>query len=174
MINAADATRLISNHLGEGARARHSVFVGYLMVHFAAELFEDIDLWKVTGLCHDLDFDATVADRSRHGMLTAEWLRDVLPETALLAIQSHDHRTGVVSETRLADALKLADAVAIGELDVGREVVCACLTAADPAEQLMKSLPSRPYLADLILGPAQRLAISPATIAEVCLGAPQQ
>jgi len=120
MLSPTEANNLILFHLGDGLRARHSVFVGYVMDHLAKLLGEDHVHWEVTGLCHDLDFEVTAEDRSRHGLLAAEWLRDELPDVALVAIQSHDHRTGILSETKLALALKLADAIAVGELDVGR------------------------------------------------------
>jgi HD-GYP domain-containing protein (c-di-GMP phosphodiesterase class II) len=174
MISANDATNLIAKYLGESLRARHSAFVGFLMMRFAEALGEDLALWEVTGLCHDLDFEETAMDRSRHGMVTAEWLQDALPEAALLAIQSHDHRTGIHSETKLADALRLADAVALGELDVGREAIIGGLSAADPVQRLENILSSRPYLTNLIIGPAQKLSISPMAIAEICREAPRQ
>ncbi len=116
MITREDAVVLLDKHLGDSLRARHSLFTGFLMKHLARMLDQPADLWEVTGICHDLDFDVTKADRSRHGLVTAEWLKDDLPDDALLAIQAHDHRTGVVSDTKLADGLKLADAVAIGEI----------------------------------------------------------
>lgn len=174
MIHANDATDLIFKHLGKSLRARHSVFVGYLMMRVADALGEDSALWQVTGLCHDLDFVATQSDRSRHGMQTAEWLKDDLPDDALLAIQSHDHRTGVQANTRLADALKMADAVAVGEMDVGRDAMLAALSSPEPELSLNMVLSQRSYLTGLILAPSQRLSISPTAIAELCRGAPPQ
>lgn len=174
MIDANDAIDLIARHLSDSQRARQSAFVGFLMMRFAETLGEDSALWEVTGLCHDLDFEATAADRSRHGMLTAEWLRDDLPEVALVAIQAHDHRTGIRAETKLADALKLADAVAVGELEVGRDAMLGCLSAVDPFEPLEKALSSRPYLAGLIIRSAGNLSLPLMAIAEICRGAPQQ
>jgi hypothetical protein len=174
MIRADDACDLIAKHLGKSLRARHSKFVGFLMRRFAEVLGEDHSLWEVTGLCHDLDFEQTAADRSRHGMLTAEWLKDDLPDGALQAIQSHDHRTGIRSESNLAEALRLADAVAVGELDVGRTAMLTALSANDPFQSLEQILLTRPYLTSLIIGPAKKLSILPISIAEIGQEAPQQ
>lgn len=174
MLNVEKANNLILTHLGEGLRARHSIFVGYVMYHFAKLLGEDLVLWEVTGLCHDLDFEATAEDRSQHGLLAAEWLRNDLPDVALLAIQSHDHRTGISSETKLALAHKLADAIAVGELDVGRDAMTVALSAASPLDRLTETLSARPYLPELITQPAQKLPISLAAIALICRAAPQQ
>jgi len=174
MLSTEEADKLMLTRLGEGFRARHSVFVGFFMAHLATLLGEDHVLWEVTGLCHDLDFEATADDRSRHGLLAAEWLGDALPDVALLAIQSHDHRTGVVSETTLARALKLADAVAVGELEVGRDALLEALGAASPLERLEEILSSRPYLPRLITQPADQLSIPLKAVASICRIAPRQ
>lgn len=93
---------------------------------------------------------------------------------ALLAIQSHDHRTGVISETALAVALKLADAVAVGELDVGRAEMLEALSDASPIDRLKEVLSARPYLTQLIARPADELSIPLLSIAEMCRTAPEQ
>ena len=174
MLSIKEANILIQEHLGEGLRARHSVFVGFLMAGLAPMLGEDPVLWEVTGLVHDLDFDATAADRSRHGLLTAEWLRDDLPDVSLSAIRSHDHRTGIVSKTALALALKLADAVAVGELDIGRQGMVEALGAASPIDRLEEALSARPYLPKLIIQPATELSIPFEAVASICQTAPEQ
>ncbi|WEJ56718.1 HD domain-containing protein [Devosia sp. FJ2-5-3] len=174
MLSIREANILIQEHLGEGLRARHSVFVGFLMARLAPMLGEDSMLWEVIGLVHDLDFDATAGDRSRHGLLTAEWLEDDLPDVALLAIRSHDHRTGIISETALALALKLADAVAAGELDIGREGMVEALSAASPIDRLEEVLSARPYLPKLIVQPATELLIPLEAVASICRTAPEQ
>ena len=82
------------------------------MRKLAKQLGEDADLWEVVGICHDFDEEVTRADRSKHGLLTAEWLADDLPVAALDAIKAHDHRTGFVSDTPLAgkESFKIATA----------------------------------------------------------------
>lgn len=174
MITIDDAKRLLARHLGDGIRARHSIFVGYLMRQFADLLDEDSVLWEITGICHDLDFNQTKADRRRHGMLAAEWLEQDLPPVALLAIQSHDHWTGVLSDTVLADALKLADALAVGELDIGRTAMLEALASGDPIACLNQALVQRPFLTPMILGNANKLSISPLAMANLWYGAPEQ
>lgn len=173
MLSREEANNLVLTHLGDGPRARHSVFVGHVMAHFSRMLGEDSLLWEVTGLCHDLDFEATAYDRSRHGLLTAEWLQNDLPIVALLAIKSHDHRTGFTSNTTLALALKLADAVAVGELDVGRDAMVEALGAAS-LDRLKETLSTRPYLPQLITQSSAELSIPLEDIAFICRTAPRQ
>jgi hypothetical protein len=174
MITIDEANSLLAQHLGDGIRARHSIFVGYLMKQLANLLNEDSVLWQITGICHDLDFDQTKEDRRRHGILAAEWLEQDLPPVALLAIQSHDHRTGVLSDTTLADALKLADALAVGELNIGRRAMLEALASGDPIACLDQALVQRPFLTPMILDNANKLSISPLAMAKLWYGAPGQ
>ncbi len=144
------------------------------MKHLANLLDEDAELWQITGVCHDLDFAETESDRSQHGLVAAEWLKSDLPPVALLAIQAHDHRTGVVSETRLADALKLADALAIGEITAGRQTMVSALAKPDHGAAMRSILRERPYLPDIILSYPKKLGISLVATADFCSAAPPQ
>ncbi|MGE0281949.1 MAG: hypothetical protein AB7P20_15235 [Rhizobiaceae bacterium] len=140
-----------------------------------AQLFNaDADLWEITGVCHDLDFEVTKHDRSLHGLVAAEWMEGEVPETALDAIRAHDHRTGFTSETMLADALKFADAVAIGELTIGRETMLTALAAPDPREVLELELVERPYLTEIILNLSHKLKIPPCQLPTLIRRAPAQ
>ncbi|MCT7374062.1 hypothetical protein [Chelativorans salis] len=110
----------------------------------------------------------------RSSLVTAEWLKNDLPPVALLAIQAHDHRTGIVSETNLADALKLADAIAIGEITAGRQAMVSALAKPDNGAAMRSALTERPYLPRIILNLSQNHGISLAAMADVCSAAPPQ
>lgn len=61
-----------------------------VMKAVARRLKEDEDLWGLAGLLHDLDYDQTAKDFPKHGLVTAEMLKDTdLPEEAIYAIKSH-------------------------------------------------------------------------------------
>lgn len=174
MITVEHSKELVATHLGDGLRARHSIFVAYLMTRLVEVLGEDAGLWEITGLCHDLDFEVTKADRSRHGLVTAEWLSGDLPDTALAAIQAHDHRTGFVADTVLAAALKFTDAIAVGELTIGRQKMIAALAAPNPRQSLELALTDRPYLTSMIVSLAQKLNVPLAMMAGLVQQAPSQ
>jgi predicted hydrolase (HD superfamily) len=106
MLTTAQADILVSKHLGATPRAAHTRFVAYLMRQLAREFAADANLWEIVGLCHDLDFFETCENRSQHGLHTIQWLGDKIPAEAQSAIASHDHRTGVLADSLLADALK--------------------------------------------------------------------
>ena len=78
---------------------------------------------EIVGLCHDLDFFETCDNWTQHCLLTVRWLSDRIPADAQSAIASHDHRTGVQSDTLLADALKIADVIAVIYAKLGRRAL---------------------------------------------------
>lgn len=137
-MTAEEALGRVEAHLGTSKRAVHSIFVGSTMKGLAQVVGASAQTWEVVGLCHDLDFFDTVDDRRQHGVLVAEWLAQDLPTEALDAIRSHDHRTGIEANTPLADALKLADALAITDETVGRETVVHLLDNDEEAELLSR------------------------------------
>lgn len=109
MIRESEAILLVRQHLADTPKYDHSRAVAELMRRLSGLCRGDAVLWAVTGLLHDLDIYETAENRSRHGMVAAEWSFQLLPDVALDAIRAHDHRTGVRSDTSLAQALKLAD-----------------------------------------------------------------
>jgi predicted hydrolase (HD superfamily) len=165
MLTLAEADALIDRHLGEGFRADHSRLVASLMRRLAARLSADLDLWELTGLCHDLDYEVTRAAPEQHGVVVAHWLVDRLPAGALIAIEAHDHRSGITSDAALAQALKLADALAILDISSKSAAVAAALAADDPGPALLACDRSRPWLATMILDNAAALGIPPADLA---------
>ncbi|CEJ10042.1 HD domain protein [bacterium YEK0313] len=173
MMTLEQARAAVPRHLGASKRAEHSVFVAHAMRRLAEGLGADAELWEIVGLCHDLDYFETAEDRSRHGMLVADWLEGDLPEEALDAIRAHDHRTGFRSETTIADGLRLADALAIVDIRLGRDRA-AELGAALGESELRAILAAQPYLADMLIGISASLAVPLPRLAEICRSGPAQ
>lgn len=149
MLSSEDARLLVRRHLGDSLRAHHSVLVGRIMRHLAYRFGAGEDLWEAVGLCHDLDFFEVANDWTRHGVLTARRLIGELPEEALNAIAAHDHRTGVIAESPLADMLKVADAAAAIIERLGAEAMRS-LPAGNAIGSLSERLGDRAYLAEII------------------------
>ena len=145
MISRDEAGRLIEY----SSRYMHGVLMGRIMAALAEGLEEDVGLWERVGLLHDLDYDQTRAGASRHGVVGAEVLKGRLPEEALHAIASHDHRSGVRPETLLDHSLILADALAIlmEEVELRKPVSGWAFQTA-----LLKVAGSKPWIRDLITG----------------------
>lgn len=169
-LSLVEAEQLIAERLGDAPRAAHSRFVGLLMEQFATELNADATLWRLVGLVHDLDYFAVAGDWSRHGLVTAAWLRDRLPPEALDAIAAHDHRTGVESTTRLAEMLRLADGLAVLDEAAGREPTLVALSQA----ALESVVGTRSFLIAIIAGNAERHGLALDRLGRLLAPLPQQ
>jgi len=83
-----------------------------IMRGLAEHLGEDEDLWGLTGLIHDIDYEKTVDNFKEHGVLAQKILEGKMPKESLRAILAHNHEnTGVKPETKLDKALIAADAI---------------------------------------------------------------
>ena len=89
---------------------RHMLATEAIMRALAARLGQDVDVWGLVGLAHDMDSEETEDDAARHGTLAAEALRSFgLPDEAVHAVAAHNPQTGVVASERLDVALIAAD-----------------------------------------------------------------
>jgi predicted hydrolase (HD superfamily) len=173
MLSIEDAHALLHQHLGTTARALHSQVVAYLMHQLALIYAADSRLWEIVGLCHDLDYYATEDDGRQHGLLTIRWLQHNLPEEALAAIAAHDYRTGVVTDTLLADMLKVADAVTVLDQCLGRATLLQLLRDDDDSG-LRAAVGERSYLSDILQRYAAKHSLPLRRIARILEAAPAQ
>lgn len=111
MLSRDEALSLLRRYVANDKNIKHCIAVEAVMRSLARRLDEDVELWGLVGLLHDVDYELVGKDLSKHGLLSLEILRDVLPQEALEAIASHNELTGRASETRLAYALKASDHV---------------------------------------------------------------
>jgi hypothetical protein len=170
-MSIAEADHLVSEHLGTTPRATHSRFVAYVMRQLAQMFAADGNLWEIVGLCHDLDFFRTCTDWSQHGLLTIRWLGDRIPSEGQSAIASHDHRTGVQADTPLADALKIADVIAVIDAKLGRRTL-QVVDRSDPLAALRGKLGDRPYLCDMLERYTNKHGIQVARVIDMAVDSP--
>ncbi len=82
------------------------------MQQLALRLEQEPELWSLTGLLHDLDYNYTKESPEQHGLLSAQMLQDKLPPEALQAIQAHNSEmTGVQPASPLDFALRCGESV---------------------------------------------------------------
>ena len=84
------------------------------MKAYAAKFGEDVDLWRLTGLLHDFDYERfpnnAQSPTEEHPSEGTRLLRELgYPEEMLAAIMGHAVYTGVARETRLARTLFAVD-----------------------------------------------------------------
>lgn len=111
-MNYEEALELVRKYVKNDKLVKHMIAVSAIMRALAKRLGEDENLWSLVGLLHDIDYELTQSRPEMHGIVAAdEILKDKLPPEALSAIKAHNDLTGHRDESRLAIALKAADAV---------------------------------------------------------------
>jgi predicted hydrolase (HD superfamily) len=162
LISKRDALRLIEG----SSRHGHMLLVGRIMAVLAGGLGGSRGLWETVGVLHDLDYDQTEEDRSKHGVLAANTLRGKLPEEALYAVMSHDHRAGFKPFSKLDHSLVFADALATLTEEGGLEkpVTDEALEAA-----LTRVSAEKPWIREIIDGYPYRDTFNTAVILNIVL-----
>lgn len=93
-----EAKTLMENTISNVNLRKHMLACAACMRALAAHFNEDAGAWSLAGLLHDLDYDQTAQDFSRHGRVTVEMLRDKgLSEEILHAILAHPGHVEAVS-----------------------------------------------------------------------------
>jgi putative nucleotidyltransferase with HDIG domain len=98
-------TRLTSANL-----FNHSFAVEAIMKALALHLNEDVEKWGLAGLMHDIDYDETASDPSRHSILGAKILEELgIDESIVHAVKAHNEYHGIERISKLDKALYCAD-----------------------------------------------------------------
>lgn len=112
-IERTEALEFLKNHLANDRLVAHCVATEAIMRTLAPRFDADPDVWGVAGLLHDLDFEETGEDESRHAEVAAERLaaRGVSPEV-INAIRKHNAEgLGLKRETEFEHALTCAETI---------------------------------------------------------------
>ncbi|MDQ7779746.1 MAG: HD domain-containing protein [Planctomycetota bacterium] len=89
---------------------KHILAVEAVMRGLASHFGEDVELWGLAGLLHDLDYEETKTEPARHALVTVSWLKDKgVSEPTLNAILAHADKKPATS--RLEHALYCADPI---------------------------------------------------------------
>jgi putative nucleotidyltransferase with HDIG domain len=85
-----EALQLVRSHVKNKNLIKHMLATEAVMRRLAHHFGEDEDLWGLTGLLHDLDYDQTVDDFAHHGLVAAEILEGLGLESRIIdAIKAH-------------------------------------------------------------------------------------
>ena len=130
MMERAAALELCRQKTLKETTVRHLVSVEGVMRSLARRFGEDVELWGLTGMFHDLDQDVTGEDGVGHAEVAAGWLREAgVDERVVNGVLAHafaEYRTDLMSKAVVhADAvagLLVAAALVRPELAVGMKV----------------------------------------------------
>jgi putative nucleotidyltransferase with HDIG domain len=105
-----DAWELVCEWIAADSLRKHVLGVEAAMRAYARRRGEDEELWAVTGLVHDLDFERFPDLETGHPRMALEELRGRgYPEEVLDAVAGHADYLGVPRETPLAKTLYAVD-----------------------------------------------------------------
>jgi len=120
MLTRGEALGLVKKNVSKRNIVCHMIAVEAIMRGLARHLGEDEDIWGLTGLLHDIDYEKIGDAWERHGVLAGEILNGMIPEDIVRAIKAHNfERTHITPETRMEKALIACDAIS------GLMVACA-------------------------------------------------
>jgi putative nucleotidyltransferase with HDIG domain len=113
MIDRAQAMALLWEYCSEETLIKHSLASEAVMRDLAKRLGHDPDSWGMAGLLHDLDYDETKEDPTRHTLRTEEILRDKgVEEEIIEAIKAHNAEAlGIKREKPFHCALTCAESI---------------------------------------------------------------
>jgi uncharacterized protein len=107
------ALALLHEHVTSEHLLKHSRATEAIMRALAVKLGHDSDLWGITGLLHDLDFDVTKNSPEQHTIVAEKWLLGAgCDEEMLRAIKSHNaEKLGIERDSLLDFALTAAETI---------------------------------------------------------------
>ena len=111
MITREESFKMVNEYVKNENLVNHMIAVGAIMKDLANKFGEDQELWEAVGLLHDVDYETFGEDFSKHGAVSAEMVKHLLPEEGVNAILSHNELTGNKAETRFEVSLLAADAI---------------------------------------------------------------
>lgn len=108
MITREEAHKLLNGHVKDDYQRLHSLMVANAMESYAQKFKENVDLWYVTGLLHDLDYFEFPAE---HPKKEVEWFKEWgYPEGLIQAAAAHGwDRTGIQPISKLDYTLIACD-----------------------------------------------------------------
>ena len=131
MLGRDDALRLLEENVRDRKIILHMIAVGAIMKELAKYFGEDEEVWELVGLLHDIDYERTKDDPSRHGLVAEEILRSLVSEDILRAIKAHNfENTGIEPRTRMEKALIASDAIS------GLIIACALVMPSKKLEEV--------------------------------------
>jgi putative nucleotidyltransferase with HDIG domain len=101
------AWELLCEHTKSDSLRKHGLAVEATMRHFAAKAGEDEEVWGVTGLLHDFDYERDPEGHPQNGKPILE--QAGVPGNIVHAIQSHGDHTGVPRVTLMEKTLYAVD-----------------------------------------------------------------
>jgi len=110
-MNREEGYAIVKEYVQNENLIRHMLSVEAVMRFYAEKYNEAVDLWGLTGLLHDFDWEIH-PDLAQHPQDGVPILRERgVPEQVITAIQSHADHTGVPRQSLMEKALYACDEI---------------------------------------------------------------
>ncbi|MBW6516557.1 MAG: HDIG domain-containing protein [Candidatus Cloacimonetes bacterium] len=110
MITRKEAEKLLFTHLKSENLRKHCLATAAVMEKLAEKFDYDQEVWFITGLLHDIDFEVIGNDFSQHGLMAMELLQNTdITSEMKNAIKSHTEQAPITTD--LDKSLWIADPV---------------------------------------------------------------
>ena len=85
-----EALKFVRSNVKNKNLVKHMIATEACMRGLAGRFNEDEDLWGLTGLLHDVDYDQTASDFPKHGILSAQMLEEIgVDDRIIYAVKAH-------------------------------------------------------------------------------------
>lgn len=112
MISREEALNLLEKHLKNKNLRKHCFAVEAVMYSLAERFGEDKELWGISGLLHDIDYEDTKDEPERHSLVGGNMLEAAgLPQELVHAVKAHNEVHGIERISLLDKALYATDPV---------------------------------------------------------------
>lgn len=102
---------------------KHSLAVEAIMRKLAVHFNEYVNLWGITGLVHDIDYERVNGDMSLHGKMGADILEALnFDNTIVYAVRAHNPANNMLRRRKIDKAIYCSDPMA------GLLIACALIT----------------------------------------------
>ncbi len=109
-MNREEAWELVQKRVSNRNLRNHMLAAEMVMGKLAEHFGEDQEQWGLAGLLHDLDYDETANDPSRHSLVAAEELEKLNVDPEIVhAVKAHNHVHGIPRDSQMDRALYVCD-----------------------------------------------------------------
>lgn len=110
-MNKQEAMLVVVEEIRSESLLQHSMATEYVMRTLATRFSQDDEMWGVTGLLHDIDYEATKMTPKRHGAAGGDLLINFGAEDEIIhAVMAHNDATGIARDQLMDKALYCAGA----------------------------------------------------------------
>ncbi len=107
-----EALEELKIRLSDKYMLQHSIVSEAIMREFALYYVDDVEIWGMAGLLHDIDYERTVNNPSLHGAIGADILENLdVDETIVYCVRAHNESLGIPRNRKIDKVLVLADAI---------------------------------------------------------------